>query len=147
MKDATNAKKGDYFWQLNWYEIVLELKELLLKDIRCSFGARHEDSALRAYEQRLDSKVYDEQRRVCARMPKQGPAAALEMLLARDASSKSSSKESDELVRGSCRSWAFKKGAPCCVFFWGDFFRKSVKAAVPGDGNPRGALVLTRLTE
>ena len=33
------------------------------------------------------------------------------------------------------------------VFFETDFFKKSVKAAVPDDGNPLGALVLTKLGE
>ena len=33
------------------------------------------------------------------------------------------------------------------MFFWQVFFKKSVKTAVPEDGNPPGALVLTKLVE
>ena len=31
--------------------------------------------------------------------------------------------------------------------FWGVLFKKSVKTAVPDDGNPLGAVVLTKLVE
>ena len=35
----------------------------------------------------------------------------------------------------------------CIVRFFGWFFKKSVKTAVPEDGRPPGALVLTKLIE
>lgn len=54
-----------------------QLRELLSKEVRCGFGSKHEDAGIRAYEARVNSRVYDEQLNLCLRLPKGGAAVAL----------------------------------------------------------------------
>lgn len=58
-------------------EEAQELKNTLELEINLEFGARHEDAAIEAYEQRVGRKVYGQQHRVSVRMPSEGPDVAL----------------------------------------------------------------------
>eukprot|EP00929_Paragymnodinium_shiwhaense_P038468 TRINITY_DN20313_c0_g1_i1.p1 TRINITY_DN20313_c0_g1~~TRINITY_DN20313_c0_g1_i1.p1 ORF type:complete len:558 (-),score=175.61 TRINITY_DN20313_c0_g1_i1:378-2015(-) len=57
-----------------------ELDSTLQQECNLSFGDRHEDAAIEAYEQLVGAKVYGCQRRVSVPMPPEGPAAALASL-------------------------------------------------------------------
>jgi len=54
-----------------------DLRKTLELEINLEFGARHEDSAIEAYEARLGKKVYGQQHRVSVPMPSGGAAVAL----------------------------------------------------------------------
>jgi len=54
-----------------------QLREVLTKELRCGFGSKHEDAGIRAYEAKVNSRVYDEQLNLCLRLPKGGAAVAL----------------------------------------------------------------------
>eukprot|EP00931_Biecheleriopsis_adriatica_P078642 TRINITY_DN5206_c0_g1_i1.p1 TRINITY_DN5206_c0_g1~~TRINITY_DN5206_c0_g1_i1.p1 ORF type:complete len:588 (+),score=150.81 TRINITY_DN5206_c0_g1_i1:37-1764(+) len=54
-----------------------ELRQTLELEINLEFGARHEDTALEAYEARLGAKVYGQQHRVSVALPHDGPSIAL----------------------------------------------------------------------
>lgn len=58
-------------------EEAQELKNTLELEINLEFGARHEDAAIEAYEQRVGRKVYGQQHRVSVRMPSEGSDVAL----------------------------------------------------------------------
>lgn len=50
-------------------EEAQELRSLLETEVRLGFGARHEDSALAAYEKRVGQPVYGQQQRIFVEMP------------------------------------------------------------------------------
>lgn len=58
-------------------EEFTQLRDMMHRKVCCGFGDKHEDAGLRAYEARVGSRVYEEQRSLCLRMPKGGASVAL----------------------------------------------------------------------
>jgi hypothetical protein len=73
---ATAVTAAERNGRLNAEEAA-ELRNQLELEINLEFGTRHEDAALKAYENRVAQQVYGDQYRVKVAMPCGGPAEAL----------------------------------------------------------------------
>jgi len=58
-------------------EEARDLRQTLELEVNLDFGARHEDTAIEAYQERLGSQVYGQQHRVCLPLPADGATHAL----------------------------------------------------------------------